>query len=217
MKLKKGADVFSSVGEKIGSLDRVVLNPETKEVTHLVVEKGVLFTTNKVIPIEYVNMEVGDRITLEKTAEELKVLPSYDPHTYINLDKTDYPDEEQNLEAIYWYPPLHYPWWTTGGVSSWYPKPVYVKAENVIPEDTIALEEGAKVVSKDGKHIGNVKQVIVESDEYRATHIVVGEGFLLKEQKLVPTLWITDVDEDQVTLSVSSGLFDRLPEYESVA
>lgn len=217
MQLKKGADVFSSAGEKIGSLDRVVINPETKDVTHLVVEKGVLFTTNKVIPIEYVNQEVGDRIALEKTAQELETLPSYDPNTYINLDKTDYPDEEQKLETVYWYPPLHHYWWTTGGDSpTWYPKPKFVKTEDLLPEGTIALEEGAKVVSKDGKHIGSLEQVIVETAEHRATHNVVSEGVLFKERKLVPTIWITDVDEDQVTLSVQSDLIERLPEYESV-
>jgi uncharacterized protein YrrD len=215
MQLKKGADVFSSAGEKIGSIERVVLNPETKEVTHLVVEKGILFATNKVIPIEYVNMEAGERITLEKNAEELEVLPSYDPESYINLDKTNYPDQDQNIDALYWYPPLYHSWWTTmGGSPGVYPKPKFVKTENVIPDETVALEEGAKVISRDGEHIGNVEEVIVETAEYLATHIVVSEGLFLKERKLVPTIWITDVDEDQVTLSVDSDLFERLPEYE---
>jgi uncharacterized protein YrrD len=215
MQLKKGADVFSSAGEKIGSIERVVLNPETKEVTHLVVEKGILFATNKVIPIEYVNMQAGERIALEKDAEELEVLPSYDPDSYINLDKTDYPDEDQNIDASYWYPPLYHSWWTTmGGSPGVYPKPKFVKAENVIPDETVALEEGAKVISRDGEHIGNLEEVIVETAEYLATHIVVSEGLFHKERKLVPTIWITDVDEDQVTLSVDSDLFERLPEYE---
>ena len=218
MELKKGANVFSSAGEKIGSLDRVVLNPETKKVTHLVVEKGILFTSNKVIPVEYVNMEVGDRIALDKTAQELKALPSYDPNSYISLDRTDYPDEEQNLEAVYWYPPLFYSWWAANaGTPVWYPKPRFVKKEDVIPEETIALEEGAKVISKDGKHIGNVEDVIVDTDEFRATHIVVSEGFFLRERKLVPTIWIRNVAEDQITLSVYSDLFDRLPDYEPVS
>ncbi len=215
MKLKKGAEVFSSEGEKIGVLDRVVLNPETKEVSYLVVEKGILFTTNKVIPVEYVNMEVGDRIALEKNAQELEALPFYDPDAHIELDRTNYPDEDQNLDAVYWYPPLYTSWWRTAGdVSEWYPKPKYVKTEDVIPDETVALEEGAKVVSVDGEHIGNVEEVIVETDEYRATHIVVSEGFFLQERKLVPTIWIMEVDEDEITLSVPSDLFDRLPEYQ---
>lgn len=215
MQLKKGANVFSSVGEKIGSLDRVVINPETKEVSHLVVEKGFLFNTNKIIPIEYVDMEVGDRIALEKNAQELEALPSYDPNAYINLDRTGYPDEEQQMDASYWYPPVDYSWWATaGGRPGSYPKPRFVKAEDVIPDETVALKEGAKVLSKDGEHIGNIEEVIVETAEDIATHIVVSEGFFLKERKLVPTIWITDVKEDQVRLSVWSDTFENLPEYE---
>jgi uncharacterized protein YrrD len=217
MQLKTGADVYSSAGEKIGSLDRVVLNPDTKEVTHLIVEKGIIFSTNKVIPIEYVNKEEGGKIALEKNAEELEVLPSYDPDSYVSLDKTDYPEEDQEVKAVYWYPSLYTSWWmSSGGAPAWYPKPRFVKAENVIPDETIALEEGAKVISKDGEHIGNVEEVIVESAEHVATHFVIGKGLFLKERKLVPTVWIADVDDDQVTLSVMSNLVDRLPEYDRV-
>jgi uncharacterized protein YrrD len=216
MQLKKGADVFSSAGEKIGSLDRVVINPETKDVTHLVVEKGVLFTMNKVIPIEYVNEQAGDRIELDRSAQELDALPSYDPAAYISLDQTEYPTEEQNLQAVYWYPPAYHSWWTTPGGLMWHPIPKFVKTEDVLPEGTIALEEGAKVISKDGKHIGNLEQVIVETADHRATHIVISEGLFLKEHKLVPTIWITDVDEAEVKLSVGSDLIERLLAYETV-
>lgn len=215
MELKKGADVFSSVGEKVGYLDRVVINPDTKEVTHLVVQTGLVFSTNKVIPIEWVSMKVGDRIALKKNAQELEDLPEYDPDSYINLDKSAYPEEERKLDASYWNPPLYYPWWlSAGGTPGRYPKPKFVKAQDVIPDETVALKEGAKVISKDGEHIGNVEDVIVETDEYRATHLVIGTGFFLTEQKLVPTLWISDVDEDKIHLSVESQIFDRLPEYE---
>ena len=47
-----------------------------------------------------------------------------------------------------------------------YPIPRFVKTEDVLPEGTIALEEGAKVISRDGKHIGNLEQVIVETRDH---------------------------------------------------
>jgi len=214
MQLIKGADVFSSAGEKIGSLDRVVLDPETKEVTHIVVEKGILFTTNKVIPIEYINLEQAERIVLNQTEKELEKLPSYDEAYYIGLPPNDYPYD--NVEAVYWYPPLPVPWQTMAG-PLWYPsaKPPAVKAEKVIPEGTVALQEGARVISQDGKHIGNVELVVVDADEH-VSHIVVGEGIFLKKKKLVPAHWIKNVDPDQVDLTVWSDLFDRLPDYEAV-
>ena len=78
----------------------------------------------------------------------------------------------------------------------------------------MALEEGAKVISRDGEHVGNVEQVITESQDNRVTHFVISEGFLLKERKLVPAVWVTDVAEDEIHLSVESSLFEHLPEYE---
>jgi uncharacterized protein YrrD len=73
------------------------------------------------------------------------------------------------------------------------------------------------VISADDKHIGNVEQVIANSETNNVTHFVVGKGFLLKEHKLVPSHWVTGVKEDKVHLSVEARLFDRLPDYEPQA
>jgi len=211
IRLLKDADIFSSVGEKIGTLDRVVLDPETKEVSHIVVKQGMLFPSSKVIPFSYVDLD-GDRITLTKNAMELKDLPDFTESSYITSDKTD--DSEENAEAVYFYPPRHIAWWATGG-RIWYPKPRYVlETEKAIPDDTVALEEGAAVVSNDGEDIGEIERVFVDQEENRATHIVVSRGLLSKEHKLVPTLWITKVMEDKIYLSIDSDLFERLPEHE---
>jgi sporulation protein YlmC with PRC-barrel domain len=213
IRLIKGAEVFSSVGEKIGLLDRVVLDPETKKVSHIIVTQGFLLSISKVIPISYVNLD-GERITLTKNAMELADLPDFDESMYVSLERTGKPEED--VESIYWYPPHHLSWWTTGG-RFWYPKPKFVKPEKTIPEGTVPLEEGAKVISKDGKHIGNVERVIVETSDELATHIIVSEGLVLKERKSIPTFWIAEVDDDKIKLSIESDLFEQLPDYEPVA
>ena len=43
MLFKQGTDVFSSDNEKIGTLDRVVMDPRTKEISHIIVREGFLF------------------------------------------------------------------------------------------------------------------------------------------------------------------------------
>ena len=214
MQLIKNADVFSSAGERVGTLDRVVLDPESKDVTHIVVEKGILFTTNKVIPIEYVDLQNDERIVLKQTEEELEKLPAYNEAAYVALDPTDYPYD--NLTAVYWYPPLPVQWQSLAN-PIWYPasKPPILNAET-IPEGTVALKEGAEVISQDGKHIGNVELVIIDSDQH-ISHVVVGEGIFLKKKKVVPAHWIKNVDTDKVELTVWSDLFDQLPDYESEA
>lgn len=213
IRLLKDAEIFSSVGEKIGKLDRVVLDPETNEVSHIVAKQGIVFSDRKVIPISYVNLD-GERITLTKNAMELDDLPDFIESSYVRTENTDEP--EQNTDTLYFYPPQHAAWWATGGNIT-YPKPRYViETEAAIPEGTVALEEGAKVIGNDGEDIGEVERVIVESTEKRATHIVVSRGLLSKEYKLIPTLWITDVTEDRVYLSIGSDMFKHLPEHELV-
>ncbi len=217
MQLAKGADVLTSSGEKVGTLDRVVLEPATQKITHIVVEKGLLFETKKLIPIEYVTESEGEKqILLNQRKEDLDKLPVYDETSYIGLDPNDYPDEQ--VDAVYWYPPLPTTWGMTGGPLLFpYTEPHYVHAEQpeqVLPEGTIALKEGAKVMSKDDKHIGNIEEIIADPSDKRATHIVVSEGLFLKKKKLVPAHWITDATENKVYLTVWSDLVDRLPDFE---
>lgn len=212
IKLVKGAEVFSSVGEKIGSLDRIVLDPGTKEVTHIVVKEGIIFSDSKLIPISYVALD-GKQITLTKNAMELDDLPDFNENLYLKMDRTD--ELGLNVEAVYWYPPMNVAWWSVGGGRKWAPEPAYVlKKENILPEGTVALEEGASVVSNDGEDIGSVEQVMVASGEERITHIVVSSGFLTKEYKLVPTLWIKNVTDEKVYLSIDSDFFEQLPEHQ---
>jgi uncharacterized protein YrrD len=214
IQLIKNAEVFSSVGEKIGSLDRVVLDPETRQVSHIVVTKGILFSTSKVIPVSYIDLD-GKRITLTKNASELEDLPDFEETSYIKIDETSNPG--QNPDHLYFYPPQNDIWWGFGGWMS-YPIPKYVvKTRNNIPDDMVALDEGADVVSRYGKDVGTVEEVMVEPSENRATHILVSRGLFSKEHKLIPTLWIKKVSDEKIVLSIDSDMFDRLPEHERVA
>jgi len=220
MRLTKGADVYSSDGEKLGTLDRVILDPVTKEVTHIVISKGLLFTTNKVVAMDTVNPEIEDKITLRSPKQNLDEFQDFEETHYVDLDQTENPSSDE-LPASYWYPPTNLAWWRMGNaglVGPYYPPmPVYVpKTTQNIPEGTVALEEGAKVVSKDGKHVGNIKEVIVDPQDNRVTHFVINEGVLFKERKLIPVLWISEIDEHAVHLSSTSKVLERLPEYQPV-
>ena len=216
MRLTKGADIYSSTGEKLGILDRVVIDPETKEVNHLVISKGGLFKTDKVLPMDMVNQEIEDQITLLAPKHDLDEFQDFEETEYVNVDETDTP--EVVVPASYWYPPLNMVWWRAGGTEhpAMHPAmPQYVpKTKQLIPEGTVALEEGARVVSSDDKHVGNIEQIIVDEQDNRVTHFVVSEGVLFKDRKLIPVTWISHIDEDEVHLSTSAGVMDRLPGYE---
>ena len=98
MLFKKGVDVFSSDNEKIGTLDRVVMDPKTKEVTHIIVREGFLFTEDKVVPMDLIGSVTDERISLQGSKEHLDELPEYEETHYIPRDAT----VDDDMSTLYW-------------------------------------------------------------------------------------------------------------------
>jgi uncharacterized protein YrrD len=212
MRLVKGADVHSAQGDRLGTLNRVIIDPNTREVTHIVVEKGLMFTTNKIIPIDQVDPHNEEKITLNSSEQDLSQFDDFEENHIVDLDTTEYPGSD--VTNSFWYPPVDYVWWRTGMPAIAPPTPVYtIKSTQNIPEGTVALEEGAKVISADDKQVGSIEELVVDQQDKRASHFIIGAGLLFKERKLVPVTWIANIGEKEVRLSVKSGTLERLPAY----
>jgi uncharacterized protein YrrD len=235
VELKEGTSVFTSGGEEVGKINRFVLDPATNEVTHIVVQKGWLFAEDKVVPFEMVSSATEDRVVLNENIENFDELPPFEESHYIRTRDADLsPDERSSsLEevrrgssvegdisragsprysyapAYYWYPPHGYVGYPVG----FYGWPPMETIRN-IPQDTIPLREGTDVMSSDGKHVGDVERLFVETDSNRATHFAISQGVFFKDHKLIPAHWIKSVGEDKVHLAVSSELLESLPAYE---
>jgi len=221
MKFKEGANVFTADGQQVGEVARVVLDPHTKEVTHIVVDKGFLFTREKVVPISLIQMATDGRITLREDAGDLQRLPDFVETHYTPVEEeTAASRGEVQYPPLYWYPPTRVAWWQHGGYLGYpanfgYSMPEYVKeAERNIPQGTVPLEEGSKIIGKDGEHVGDVEAILTEPESDRVTHLVLAEGLILKEKKLVPTSWISQVEADEVHLEVGANFIDGLREYQ---
>jgi len=211
MKLKENSHIVTADGQTVGQVDRVVMDPRTKEVTHVVVRKGLLFTEDKVVPMNLISSVVDDQVLLREDAGDLESLPDYEETSYTPLDEYEQAQAPAGtyVPPVYWYPGVG---WGASPVDYLGLQYVARSKEN-IPEGTIALEEGAKVISADGQHVGNVEEVITDPQANRATHFVISQGMLLKTRKLLPTAWISDLTRDEVHLAVGSHLLETLPEY----
>lgn len=75
--LHEGMDVEATDG-KVGDLRRTVINVETKEMTHIVVDTGILFGKEILVPIDYVSDVREAKIHLNRDKESLKELPEYE-------------------------------------------------------------------------------------------------------------------------------------------
>lgn len=212
MRFVKGAEMFTTAGDKVGTISRIVIDAKTKDITDVVVERGGLSKEEKVIPVGLVDLENEDRLMLRETNQSVDEFLDYKTTHYVPVEQAGAPYE--NVEANYWYPPANFQMQAprVGLISDVVPDQI-VQTETSIPEGRIAISEGAQVVSTDDKHIGNVEQVITNSESNTVTHFVIGSGFLLKQHKIVPASWINNMDDDRIQLSVEARLFDQLPDY----
>jgi uncharacterized protein YrrD len=211
MQFKRGAKVYTDSEQFVGDIDRVVVDPRTKEVTHLVVRKGVLFVEDKVVPIDLVGSTDEDRVVLTKQAGDLEDMPPFEIQHY--LSASDEYLEDETSPAFYAPPVFWYP--AVGAASIGYRgyprRPVLTETEQQIPEGTVALKEGAKVLSAEGEHVGDIERVIIEDGQ--ATHIVIAKGVLFKAKRLVPAEWVEVIDADKVKLVIDSVFLQKLPAY----
>lgn len=231
MQFKKDAEVFSSQGEKIGTLDRVVMDPKTHEVVYLVVRSGHLLPEDKLIPIGLLHSVQEKRIEVKASKHDLNDLLRYDDQHYIPAEHQR--DVVDDADTYYWYPPafgLHsmgqfppfsvIPVTSTPGIN---PDPTMrhtppVESERPavdkdVPSNMVELKEGAKVIARDDKHVGDIERLLIDQETDRVTHLVLSSGMLLKQSKMVPAYWLTDVHDNEVHLAVDSGLLSKLPDY----
>lgn len=211
MKLEMNAKVLTSQNEQIGELDRVVIDPQTKEVSHLVVRKGMIFTEDKVVPMNMVAAVKGEQVILREHAGDLQGLPKFEVEHHIPVDREEGSrilDAGVGVPPYYLYPPYGIPPYAAM-------RPT--KTIQNIPEGTIALQEGAQVIGMDGEDVGQLKEVLTSTTTGWATHFIVSRGLLDREEKLIPSTWVSGIREDEVMLYVNADLIEALPEHEPSA
>jgi uncharacterized protein YrrD len=220
MQLRQGATLISADGQSIGRIDRVVLDPKTKEITHLIVHKGVLLTKDTVVPVSLIARSHGDRIELITNAKDLEELPEFEEHVYVPVN----PDELPPNDDLNFVAPPNFYWYPSAMGTPVYPPPTFavgrqaVETKRNIPEETVALKIGAHVFGSDGKHVGDVEHIIAESQpaqSARVTHFVISQGLLLKERKVVPVAWVSTATDEDVHLRLSSRQVEDLPTFEA--
>ncbi len=220
MDILEDAKVVTADGDQVGHVDRVVLNPRTHQVTHIVVRKGLFFQKDKLIPIDAVENTSEGNLVLKPGTPDPSNFPDYVETNYVPLSPNEQARANYDNEMI---PPIYtYPmygvnpvWGGSGYFGPYvgeYPGGYRPETESNIPEGTVPLTEGMDVVSADGDKLGTLDEVGVDPETERATHIVITRGLLLKSEKVAPTDWISAVDDDGIHLTVGAEFVRNLPD-----
>jgi uncharacterized protein YrrD len=216
MQYKQNVMVTTPQGQNVGRIDRVVLEPRTREITHIVVRKGALFTEDKLVPVGLVAAANENEIVLRDDAGDLHALSNFEETHYVAtdgsyLDPGAAPLTPDYAPSLYHYPPVE------GGRIGYLPdmprQTRVADADQNIPAGTVALKEGAKVISLEGRHMGNIERMLTGPHGEHVTHFVISKGLLLKERKLVPLRWVNSIGEEAVHLLVEANQLQGLNEY----
>ena len=219
MLISEGAEVFTADGEKLGTVGRVVIDPRTDKLTHIIVEKGFLLPTTKIVHLGLVDVATEDRVMLREEVDDWSALPDFKEINYVRASEAE--EGEEVLKRFYWYPPTGTRWWDQAGFVSFpgyggYTLPPYVAQveQQHIPADVVPLEKDAEVITRDGEHVGDIEAVLTDPEDNRVTHIVLSRGLFLTEEKLIPTPWISLIEKGKIHLAIDSELVEELPPYE---
>ena len=203
MEFKEGTSVYSSDDKNAGNIHQVVIDPETQSVTHVIILHGLIFKDDKVIPVENVVSASQERVDLNLRLEEIKTMSPLDVKKYSSL--SDASGSAQSFSP------------SMGGLySNPGPQPyVVTETTRTIPDELVVLKEGARVISSDEEHVGNVERVYTDSESGKVTRFIVSQGLLLRTKKAVPIEMVDQIEDDEVYLSVGAQQLAELPEVES--
>lgn len=222
MQFRKGVKVRATNGANLGEVDRVVIDPRTGKVSHLVVRRS-FFSNDKVIPVNLVQRTDDTHVWLNVGEDQAADFLDYIEMNFVPLSEEEI--AQQGLQAdnavpVYWYPMVGASptMWGTGAmgiIPSTGVSPYRLDEKQNIPQGSVALQEGAKVFSKDGQHLGDLEKVLVEDEQDRVTHLLITKGLLNRQKRLIPAHWISAIKEDGVKLSVTADFVLQLQDYKA--
>jgi sporulation protein YlmC with PRC-barrel domain len=222
MQFDLDASVKTASGEDAGRVDRVVIDPATGNVSHLVVRKGLILTEDKVVPIDMVAEAHDGEVRLNAPAADLDELPLFEETHYVPVEEASEPgggvgaELERQAPPFYWYPPVvgFRPLAYAGPILYGYPGPGYIaETERNIPEGAVPVRQDSTVTDRSGGEIGRLERVFTDAATGRATHLVIAQGFINKTRRLIPVHWVRHVSDDSVQLAVSRHLIEGLEQF----
>jgi sporulation protein YlmC with PRC-barrel domain len=172
-----------------GKVSRVIIDPATETVTHLVIEPKHRLGVGRLVPLDLVDTAAAGDIRLRCTVEEFGELEP--------AQETELVDDLTGGLGLGVD--------TAMGVTA----PVPVILEDVVPLGEADVDRGEPVHCLDGE-IGRVEGFLVDPGDHRVTHVLLQEGHLWGRKKVsIPVRAVTGV-ENGIQLSLTKKQVEDL-------
>ncbi len=170
----------------------LIVEPLQEKVTHLVVQEDAYPQTQRLVPVELVEVISPGHIHLKCTMRQLRKLDSFVDTEFIPSD----PALGPIMVWPYVEPALG---------------PIVLEHEKV-PAGEVAVRRGTPVHAIDGA-VGRVDELMMDRASGKITHLVLREGHLWGRKDVsIPVSKIRRLDQDGIQLELSKKEIEALPE-----
>ena len=205
-----GAEASCSDGLR-GHVTRIITDPATRTITHLVIEPKHRRHLGRLVPIELVDTAAGD-IRLRCTEAEFGEL---EPAEEVDLAEGDeYGGGYGAAESVQGYGNVG--GMGVGGSASGMAigasmgHRVRTVVHDAVPLGEAELGPGERVHALDGE-IGQVRGFIADPDDHRVTHVLLKEGHMWgRKEVAIPISAVTAIDEG-IRLNLTKKQVEDLP------
>jgi uncharacterized protein YrrD len=208
MQVALGAKVRTADGKHVGSIDKLILEPDSGDVRAIVVQKGLLFHDDIEIELDGIVGVDGDVVQVRYTEKQLGDLPRFFEGSY-----TTPPPAYRARYADQFGPTESALLWPAGGAASPDTALYGTEATGDVGDEVRAMhleqdisnaviEEGSEVRSRDDEKVGSVHRALFDPATGRPSALVVRKGFLFTEDVELPASLIASVDDGVVYLNV---------------
>lgn len=213
MQIELGKDVVASDGEKIGTVDRLVLDSETNELIKFVVHKGFLWSEDRIVDLELVSGVDGEgNIRLHVPSSDEDTIPGFVEDTYrvAGEDEARHMGYGAYMNTAPWAPI----WYAPGGASGSYRPgegPFFHGAETTsgtletrdnLPDDSITIDTGTDVIGSDGDKVGEVDEIFAD-DRGRVSGFLVKSGMIFTHDVRIPMDAVDHITSDHIQLNIT--------------
>lgn len=188
-----------------GKTTTIILNPISKEITHVVVKDR---HREFMVPLPLIEESSTGGVKLQLNREELAQQEPFVRTQFIGQEMLD-----EDYDAVTVAAEMDAVMWPYNSLDDSY-HDMYLQVEQ-IPHDELAIHRGAHVEASDG-HIGRVGEFIVNSENNHITHLILLEGHLWgKRSVTIPISEIDRIEQDTVYLKLDKETVKSLPTMET--
>jgi uncharacterized protein YrrD len=213
MEIELGKPVYCEGGTRLGTVDRVVIDPKSMAVVEFIVHRGVFLTDDRIIEAEYVHhVDEDGSVHLRVPAHVADEFPPLSTRRYIMPSFADLRDnpylgaaQSYSTGAILWQSDYHERSYVPPARTVYEMAPaegLRMEVESSLPGGTVIIDRGTDVRSSDNRNLGSIDEVIY--DDGKITAIVIESGWLFHRPLSIPASWIQSITHDRVQLSISA-------------